>query len=63
MSGACGGFKSSSGLGGVGGGTGSPGGAATATIGCARREYVTVGNVGGITRKSMVATQGGGMGG
>ncbi|CAM9265882.1 unnamed protein product, partial [Hapterophycus canaliculatus] len=63
ISSGCGGVNSGGGLGGVGGGGGGAGGGAMTAVGCARREYVTVGNVGGITRKSMVATQGGGMGG
>lgn len=48
--------------GGGGGGAGGAGGAAS-MAGGNRREYVTVGHVGGITRKSTVATQGGGMAG
>lgn len=53
-----------SGGGGSGGGVvGGAGGGVPSTIGLSRREYVTVGSVGSITRKSAVATQGGGMGG
>lgn len=66
-----GGGGSSSGVGGSGGGgggggggvVGGAGGAVPSTMGVSRREYVTVGSVGSITRKSAVATQGGGMGG
>ncbi|CAM9822517.1 unnamed protein product [Scytosiphon promiscuus] len=48
---------SAGGSGGTGNGSGVCG--AVSSVG----EYVSVGSVGGITRKSMVATQGGGMGG
>lgn len=58
------------GVGGNGGGgssgggvVGGAGGGVPSTIGMSRREYVTVGGVGSVTRKSAVATQGGGMGG
>lgn len=66
-----GGSSSGAGVGGSGGGgggsgggvAGGAGGVVPSTIGVNRREYVTVGSVGSITRKSAVATQGGGMGG
>ncbi|CAN0113390.1 unnamed protein product [Ectocarpus sp. 6 AP-2014] len=60
------GTKGGGGVGGTagGGGGGAGGGGGTASMaGINRREYVTVGHVGGITRKSTVATQGGGMAG
>ena len=50
--------------GGVGGsGGGGAGGGAVSTMGVCRREYVTVGNVGSITRKPAAASPGSGMGG
>lgn len=45
-----------------GGGIGAAGGSVS-MMGVCRREYVTVGSVGSITRKPAVASQGGGMGG
>lgn len=66
ISGGGGGSGSGAGVGGGGNGggvVGGAGGGAPSTMGVSRREYVTVGSVGSIMRKSSVATQGGGMGG